>query len=56
MASTGSAAAFIKARDFLLRHRTDYTTAYRDFRWPQLGEFNWALAAIRWPIGCAMPA
>ena len=43
MASTGSAAAFLKARDFLLQHRTDYATAYRDFRWPQLGEFNWAL-------------
>ncbi len=43
MASTGSAAAFLKARDFLLQHRTNYVTAYRDFRWPQLGEFNWAL-------------
>ena len=36
-------AAFTEARDFLLRHRTDYDTAYRDFRWPQLDEFNWAL-------------
>ena len=36
-------AAFTEARDFLLRHRTDYDTAYRDFRWPQLTEFNWAL-------------
>ena len=35
--------AFLKARDFLLAHRTDYTTAYRDFQWPQLTEFNWAL-------------
>ncbi|MDI3393673.1 AMP-binding protein [Pseudomonas sp. V98_8] len=34
---------FIKARDFLLAHRTDYATATRDFRWPQLNEFNWAL-------------
>jgi acetyl-CoA synthetase len=34
---------FLAARDFLLAHRTDYATAARDFRWPQLGEFNWAL-------------
>jgi acetyl-CoA synthetase len=38
-----AAAAFLQARDFLLAHRTDYATAYRDFRWPQLQEFNWAL-------------
>ena len=35
--------AFIAARDFLLAHRTDYDTAVRDFRWPVLDEFNWAL-------------
>lgn len=35
--------AFLKARDFLLAHRTDYTTAYNGFQWPQLSEFNWAL-------------
>ena len=34
---------FIQARDFLQRHREDYETAYRDFRWPVLNEFNWAL-------------
>ncbi|CAI8753236.1 AMP-binding protein [Pseudomonas neuropathica] len=34
---------FLAARDFLLAHRTDYATAVRDFRWPQLNEFNWAL-------------
>ena len=34
---------FIEARDFLLRHRTDYDTAYRDFQWPALDQFNWAL-------------
>lgn len=34
---------FLAARDFLLAHRTDYTTAARDFRWPQLTHFNWAL-------------
>lgn len=38
-----SADAFLDARDFLLRHRTDYDTAYRDFRWPVLDRFNWAL-------------
>ncbi|HRM53119.1 MAG TPA: AMP-binding protein, partial [Ottowia sp.] len=42
MAASDSA-AFTRARDFLLAHRTDYDTAYRDFRWPQLTEFNWAL-------------
>jgi len=34
---------FIAARDFLFAHRTDYQTAYRDFRWPVLDRFNWAL-------------
>ncbi|WP_250500295.1 AMP-binding protein [Caballeronia sp. GAWG1-5s-s] len=34
---------FIEARDFLLRHRTDYDTAYREFKWPVLDRFNWAL-------------
>jgi acetyl-CoA synthetase len=38
-----SADEFIKARDFLLTHRTDYEFAYRNFRWPKLDEFNWAL-------------
>jgi acetyl-CoA synthetase len=35
--------SFLAARDFLLAHRDDYETAYRDFRWPQLETFNWAL-------------
>jgi acetyl-CoA synthetase len=35
--------AFLHARDFLLAHRDDYPVAYRDFRWPELTEFNWAL-------------
>ena len=26
---------FKAARDFLLAHRADYETAYRDFEWPQ---------------------
>src|SRR5215472_9215834 len=34
---------FLEARDFLLRHRTEYELAYRGFRWPRLEEFNWAL-------------
>src|SRR5215467_13857799 len=34
---------FLKARDFLIEHREDYETAYRDFRWPRLNTFNWAL-------------
>ena len=35
--------AFIAARDFLLAHRTDHDIAVRDFRWPVLDKFNWAL-------------
>jgi acetyl-CoA synthetase len=38
-----SAQAFYAAREFLLTHREDYDTAYRDFRWPAITEFNWAL-------------
>jgi acetyl-CoA synthetase len=34
---------FIRARDFLQQHRTDYATAYRDYQPPELDEFNWAL-------------
>ena len=34
---------FLAARDFLIEHRTDYETAYREFTWPQLEHFNWAL-------------
>jgi acetyl-CoA synthetase len=33
---------FRKARDFLLVHREDYATAYREFAWPDLETFNWA--------------
>jgi acetyl-CoA synthetase len=36
-------AAFRAARDLLLAHRTDYTAARREFTWPELNEFNWAL-------------
>jgi acetyl-CoA synthetase len=38
-----TAAGFKAARDYLLAHRTDYATAYRDFRWPEVHKFNWAL-------------
>jgi acetyl-CoA synthetase len=41
--TTSNAAPFVAARDFLLRHREDYATAYRDFQWPKLERFNWAL-------------
>src|SRR5664279_3482044 len=33
---------FAAARQFLLDHRTDYEKAYREFRWPDLSDFNWA--------------
>jgi len=42
-AADSGAAAFVQARDFLLRHRADYATAWREFRWPVLHAFNWAL-------------
>jgi acetyl-CoA synthetase len=38
-----STEAFRRARDFLLQHRDDYATAYRDFRPPVLDRFNWAV-------------
>ncbi|MFF5971184.1 AMP-binding protein [Streptomyces sp. NPDC012769] len=34
---------FRAARDFLLRHREDYETAYEGFVWPRPERFNWAL-------------
>ncbi len=40
---TPNAAPFLAARDFLFRHREDYVAAYRDFQWPNLTRFNWAL-------------
>jgi len=40
---SSSAAPFLAARDLLLRHREDYASAYREFCWPQLDRFNWAL-------------
>ncbi len=41
--SATSAAAFRAARASLLAWREDYETAYRDFQWPVLTHFNWAL-------------
>ena len=38
-----SASAFLAARDFLLERRLDYDAACRDFRWPRMERFNWAL-------------
>ncbi len=35
--------SFQEAREFLLRHRTDYDKAVADFRWPDPAPFNWAL-------------
>ncbi|KWV49661.1 AMP-dependent synthetase [Bradyrhizobium macuxiense] len=34
---------FQDARAFLLKHRADYDTAVKDFRWPDPVPFNWAL-------------
>jgi len=41
--TSSNAAPFLAARDFLIRHREDYSAAYRDFQWPKLDRFNWAL-------------
>jgi acetyl-CoA synthetase len=43
MSTSAAAAAFLASRDFLLRHRTDYATAVREFQWPAHDRFNWAL-------------
>ncbi len=37
------AEAFKAARDLLLRLRSDHEAAYRQFAWPALDRFNWAL-------------
>jgi acetyl-CoA synthetase len=41
--TSNGADAFVSARDFLLRHGEDYETTFRDFEWPKLDRFNWAL-------------
>jgi acetyl-CoA synthetase len=38
-----NAEPFIAARDLLLRLHTDYDAAVREFRWPMMNRFNWAL-------------
>ncbi|MEO7208162.1 MAG: AMP-binding protein [Steroidobacteraceae bacterium] len=35
--------AFIDARDVLLKRRSDFDAALRDFHWPRMEHFNWAL-------------
>ena len=35
--------AFLRARALLQRHRDDYAKAHREFAWPSLERFNWAL-------------
>jgi acetyl-CoA synthetase len=41
--TTGATDEFRAARNFLLAHREDYTTAYEGFGWPRPEYFNWAL-------------
>jgi acetyl-CoA synthetase len=41
--SSQATQSFRTARDFLLQHRENYTTAYANFQWPKLERFNWAL-------------
>ncbi len=44
MLETGTATERLRAaRDFLVEHREDHDRAARDFRWPHLETFNWAL-------------
>ncbi|WP_250305961.1 AMP-binding protein [Streptomyces sp. A 4/2] len=43
MASTNATEEFRSARDFLLRNREEYRTAYEGFSWPRPEHFNWAL-------------
>ncbi len=41
--AASSTCTFRAARDLLLRYRDDYDSARREFAWPELDEFNWAL-------------
>lgn len=43
MHRSARSAAFLASRDTILRHRTDYESAMREFAWPSLDRFNWAL-------------
>ncbi len=48
---------FLAARDLLLRHRGDLEAARREFRWPVLDRFNWALDYFdRMAVGNEAPA
>ena len=38
-----NAEPFIAARDLLLRLHTDYDAAVKEFHWPKMDRFNWAL-------------
>jgi acetyl-CoA synthetase len=38
-----SESPFLRARELLLRHRDDPVAASREFAWPVLHRFNWAL-------------
>jgi acetyl-CoA synthetase len=38
-----SGRAFLEARDLLFSASSDYERAYREFRWPTVDRFNWAL-------------
>jgi acetyl-CoA synthetase len=52
-----AAQAFLEARDFLFSVREDYDRAYREFRWPVLDRFNWALDYFdRMAYGNSRPA
>ncbi|WP_327086738.1 AMP-binding protein [Nonomuraea sp. NBC_01738] len=44
---------FRTARDFLLQ--ADHATATRDFRWPELSEFNWAIDWFDGVLAAEMP-
>jgi acetyl-CoA synthetase len=41
--ASSNAAPFLAARELLFKHREDYANAYREFQWPKLDRFNWAL-------------
>jgi acetyl-CoA synthetase len=43
MTASRPATAFFASREFILKHRTDYETAVREFEWPAQERFNWAL-------------
>ena len=45
---TGTGTARLRAaRDFLLAHRDDYDTAYREFRWPALEDVQLGARLVR---------